>query len=422
MKVRRHVNAYGYYDTPQLKYIEQGYTNSIMIRTTGSVMGNRCARLQPVNGLKVSGWKMPTVWGTYAHRTSYSSFDFTYPWVGKTYRVRGDAPLGMPLPLPHPNVITTSTSVKVLTSSSLNNQAYAEARLKLKESDFNAGVALAESKRTLDLLSVSVITLLRAIAYAMNGHWSKAGAVIGIPGWKDVPRTYTTSGGRTTRNPVRFNSRAFAAATANRWLEYQYGWKPLFSDLYALQQNLKDGFRSNDQTFRIVRQIKRGLPKEQVLGLDTAYYEKTLMEGVHEEIIKVVYFQKLGNAHLNTISEYGLTNPALIAWELVPFSFVLDWLLPIGTFLESLTVASPFNFTAGYSDHIIHWDLKVELDVRVGTSTGTKPAYTYKGFAFERRVHKAWALPMPYMKSPFSSTHILNAIALMISTRRWAAR
>jgi len=31
-----------------------------------------------------------------------------------------------------------------------------------------------------------------------------------------------------------------------------------------------------------------------------------------------------------------LTNPALVAWELVPFSFVADWFVPIGSWLTAI--------------------------------------------------------------------------------------
>jgi hypothetical protein len=33
----------------------------------------------------------------------------------------------------------------------------------------------------------------------------------------------------------------------------------------------------------------------------------------------------------------GLSDPLSVAWEVVPFSFVLDWFLPIGNYIESFS-------------------------------------------------------------------------------------
>jgi hypothetical protein len=48
----------------------------------------------------------------------------------------------------------------------------------------------------------------------------------------------------------------------------------------------------------------------------------------------------------------GITNPLLIGWELVPFSFVVDWFLPVGGWLESLDALLGYT-TAGYSSSLL---------------------------------------------------------------------
>lgn len=42
------------------------------------------------------------------------------------------------------------------------------------------------------------------------------------------------------------------------------------------------------------------------------------------------------NETLISLASSGVTNPLLVAWELVPFSFVVDWAIPVGAWLESL--------------------------------------------------------------------------------------
>jgi hypothetical protein len=48
----------------------------------------------------------------------------------------------------------------------------------------------------------------------------------------------------------------------------------------------------------------------------------------------------------------GRYDPLLTAWELTPFSFVFDWFVDIGGFLESLSALEGYVVLAGYSSHV----------------------------------------------------------------------
>ena len=37
-----------------------------------------------------------------------------------------------------------------------------------------------------------------------------------------------------------------------------------------------------------------------------------------------------------TLSETGFSNPLSVAWEIVPWSFVIDWMIPVGDYLNGL--------------------------------------------------------------------------------------
>jgi hypothetical protein len=50
------------------------------------------------------------------------------------------------------------------------------------------------------------------------------------------------------------------------------------------------------------------------------------------------YFSgRLSNPSLAQLNGTGLLNPALLYWELMPYSFVVDWFIPVGDVLASLT-------------------------------------------------------------------------------------
>jgi len=46
-------------------------------------------------------------------------------------------------------------------------------------------------------------------------------------------------------------------------------------------------------------------------------------------------------------AQTGFTNPINLAWEILPFSFVVDWFLPIGPYLEAFTAFDGLEFVDG---------------------------------------------------------------------------
>lgn len=48
---------------------------------------------------------------------------------------------------------------------------------------------------------------------------------------------------------------------------------------------------------------------------------------------------------VDTVKLSGLTDPASIVWERIPYSFVVDWFLPIGNFLQSRALAQAVKGT-----------------------------------------------------------------------------
>jgi hypothetical protein len=121
------------------------------------------------------------------------------------------------------------------------------------------------------------------------------------------------------------------------------------------------------------------------------------------------------------LHQIGLINPAEVAWALVPFSFVVDWVLPIGNVLEALSARLGLTFVDGY------YGLRVETSSTASKLAREVSGYTQIGesstsvsgsllfYKREKMISLPW--PAPYIKSPFSSTHLANAAALLRSLR-----
>lgn len=120
---------------------------------------------------------------------------------------------------------------------------------------------------------------------------------------------------------------------ANKWLEYQYGWRPLVDTVYgAFEVTMNAGFGT--------RLIKGRHTIKQRSNTNRAFQS---MAGVTEQFVDTDSQRcELGVAFvlrpsaLQALANYGSLNPASILWELTPYSFIADWFIDIGGYLRNL--------------------------------------------------------------------------------------
>lgn len=222
--------------------------------------------------------------------------------------------------------------------TSLRDKALIEARLKMKRGDVNLGIAFAERNRTARLVAETAEQLTCSLRNLRRGNFRQAGRCLGI-GNPGRPRFSTVP---------------------QRWLELQYGWKPLLSDVYgsvdALTRRPSDNWivtgtglaRERNNGVHSMEFTNAGSPAGQV---DVS---KSGWRGCYVRIDAIPE-----NDLLMSLSSLGITNPALIGWELVPFSFVVDWFLPIGSFLESL------DAMLGYGESYTSISAYAEMDAKI---------------------------------------------------------
>lgn len=209
------------------------------------------------------------------------------------------------------------------------------------------------------------------------------------------------------------------------WLELQYGWMPLLNDIYGGALTVQKMFSPSEQPRLTV--TRRGFT-ELFIGDPTSKgnhflnYEFSRYAIARGEM--KVRFQVVDSfsVFLNSI---GLTNPLLVAWDLVPYSFVLDWLLPVSTILEACTATLGLKFVGGYYSTVTYgeqsvkaWNGKAYYPYPVVARRGTTTS-TAKALFMNRDPLGSWPQAAPYFRLPFSSNQrVANALALLSQQRR----
>lgn len=110
------------------------------------------------------------------------------------------------------------------------------------------------------------------------------------------------------------------------FLEFHFGWIPLVNDVYnATEAILKP------PTSQYLRASSTSTRK---VTLVNGYYRN---ERSTTDSCVIRGRVEILNSNLVLLNQLGLLNPASIAWELVPFSFVLDWFANINTVLSQFS-------------------------------------------------------------------------------------
>lgn len=191
------------------------------------------------------------------------------------------------------------------------NSVYDKFRDSVKGAEAMVAVNIAERNQSLQMIEDRAKQLLLFCNAVRRRNFKNAAAILGVKPPKDVKH--------------------LGKDVANAFLEFHFGWEPLIGDIYSSVKILQGGVpnkvvrcRGRRETSRLTERDDTGQRIDAIQCLATAQSSASC---------RVV----VTNPSLHVADQLGLVNPAGIAWELVPFSFVVDWFVPVSSFLNSMT-------------------------------------------------------------------------------------
>lgn len=134
------------------------------------------------------------------------------------------------------------------------------------------------------------------------------------------------------------------------WLEYRYGWRPLIYDAQSIGEALAELHSNNDKRRR--NRVKgRVITEFQTSSSVDSTLTGSCQQGVvHRTTIDTTWKFETRALVAGDISLQPFSfNPPLTAWELVPYSFVIDWFLNVG---QAIAAVSFDTFATEYTSAV----------------------------------------------------------------------
>ena len=273
------------------------------------------------------------------------------------------------------------------------SEAITSALGSLRGKHSNWGSDLGEMRQNVDSFSKAITKGSQFLYYMKRGRFNLAAEALGIS-----RRSFSSSNNR-------------GRALANAWLAYSYGWRPYAQSVHDMQQTIADIVDRNSNN---VEATGTGHASG---GSSGTYYGKIRQSSNWHGSARCVLKATIDSPTAHNITKMGLSNPASIAWELTPFSFVVDWFVPVGNVLDALTAAQGLTFHGGWFSVRQRETLSLKRETGVETPWATcvnGGSYSEEQFTFNRTALAGFPLPRLYADlTPYSTPRAVNALALV---------
>lgn len=344
---------------------------------------------------------------------SYSAFSRSKSWSGGDRTSQGDT-------TPHPYAMTlgekTEGIVKHIPTGSLSamtpcfggawvnppvfsasddNILLDKLREAIRGHEFNLGVFLGTQHQTFSMITDTAFRVRQGLnALLRRGRL------------RDIIKALNT-GKVDVRSGFNVNSLDHRDLSS-RWLEASYGWLPLLSDLDNGARALAT---ATDHYYSKEYRVRR-----RVTSFDVQVSSPSICTAEGNAYIRkqIIYRVNPMDSFESQLVLLGLKEPYSLAWELFPWSFVCDWAIPIGSFLDNLaffphlkgdwvkttstysTVSHKLKPSASWSQISPQKTLEVTVSRTVGSGS--------------------LAVPLPSFTNPFNGSwrRAANAVALLL--------
>lgn len=299
----------------------------------------------------------------------------------------------------------------------LSSKAVLAARLNLKNQKVDFSVAFAERKQTADLFSSVTTRIATAIDAVRHRDLKKAKKALGIS-----PKITRRERKLLKKMPPkRPGERDSVDAASNLWLENAYGVQPLLADVRGSAETLAQNDIKDPTRYRTkVTGTRSSKTDTWTTSYPDSHYGVPYVETVNTNTYMSAFVRLdfcLEQPMLAQASSLGFTNPLQTGWEKIPFSFVADWLYPIGDYISSMDATLGYEFLGGSLSELTRRTVKYFASARSVSGWKSINCGGFGSCKLTRLSRSPYiTVPVPALvkpKNPLSMGHVANALALL---------
>lgn len=276
-----------------------------------------------------------------------------------------------------------------------------KALVKLRDNKIEIGMMFADAHKTASTFVERAVQLQKAVLSLKRGNLTHFYLDLKYGGWvsgtlKKFKADLNLKDGKLSKN------------LSKRWLETNFMVLPAMEDIYTLSRVYEDGFEAISPDIFVA---SKGKSTQQVNIKRTRRDGDTTFDftevGTFTNITKI--FCQLDDYALKTLGKIGLDNPFVIAWDMIPWSFVVDWFLPIGNFIKAWSARLGVGFKTAY--HATKYDSRMSEHEYLNKTYAAGTPYWYSRFtdikrdgivnAYKRTILDRMPIPNLYIKEGF---------------------
>lgn len=191
---------------------------------------------------------------------------------------------------------------------------------------------------------------------------------------------------------------------SKKWIEFQFGLVPLVGDMESLCNSLADGLREGIRLRAVAS------------GHDSETYTRTFRDNygnlatqfeLHEIMVRLKAEYTISDVTLRNVSQFGFYNIPATAWELIPFSFVVDYCIDVGGWLSNLDALN------GISNLVYSQGIKTTSNAIRSVDVQSQAARTKYVTLARSGPGTSLGIPLPAWSPSDSYKKVLNGLALL---------
>lgn len=279
----------------------------------------------------------------------------------------------------------------------LATRAETECLLRARDMKVNLAQFFAEGRKAVDMINSRAYKLAWSYRLARRGNFRGAFRELG----------YTPKGGHST----------IGKSLSRDYLEVIYGMIPFMTDIYGMKGELDR--ETVVQPFRFSVRATAKQPFNKTVDAGSRAGSRAIFDILGHQYYRCSLTYEVDNSSYAIASRVGLINPAEVAWEVVPWSFVVDWMVPVGDWLSAMTADAGLRFISGTGSRGVKYTYTGHTEVD-GTAHYASGDIRCSGSTHSggRGIYLQSPIPGLYLKNPLSTTHVVNTVALIRSMKR----